>query len=173
MRFNMMRGPEPAPYAPGQSKRKQRQSTQNKTNRVGFDDIANDFMGVDQVIDGNEVIARAEFIPEGPFTGRVEQHDEDPYDGARQQQPAERWPPIDPIRHQKQKQRQRNEKVAGCNQIKYQAQAEYLQQVDQSGLDSTAGLDQQCGAGQQSDTQEDQEKQPQGPIAMLKKACHS
>lgn len=37
------------------------------THRVGFGNVAPNFLGPDEVVDGDEIKARAEFIPEEPF----------------------------------------------------------------------------------------------------------
>ena len=47
-------------------------NAQKQGNRVGFEDIVNDFMGIDQIIDSDEIETFAEFIPEKTFAECVE-----------------------------------------------------------------------------------------------------
>ncbi len=53
--------------APHQRQRDDSQRTEQGANRETLADIADDFMGVDQIIHRDEVEAHAEFVPEKPF----------------------------------------------------------------------------------------------------------
>jgi len=52
------------------------EKAQQFADRVGFKDVVQHFVGVHQVIDGDEVEAHAELVPEQPFGHRHEQHGE-------------------------------------------------------------------------------------------------
>ena len=52
-----------------------RQGSQQAIERIGFPDVVDDLFRVDQIIDGDEVEANAEFVPENPFRRGDKQHE--------------------------------------------------------------------------------------------------
>ncbi|GBH10131.1 Uncharacterized conserved protein [Pseudomonas syringae pv. actinidiae] len=52
------------------------QNTQQFTNRIGFENVIEYLIGIDQVVHCNKVEPHTEFVPEQPFGDRHKQHDE-------------------------------------------------------------------------------------------------
>ena len=61
-----------AEQEPAQQERRQQHAREDGHHGIGFADVADDFVGVDQIVDGDEVVAHAEFAPEEVFTHGVE-----------------------------------------------------------------------------------------------------
>jgi len=60
----------------GKQDRSQRDAAEQCGQWVGFADVVQHFLGIDQVVDGDEVEAYAEFVPEQPLGHGNEQHHE-------------------------------------------------------------------------------------------------
>ena len=62
----------PSEQQPGASYGQQQHAGEERNDRIGLHDVADHFVGIDQVIDGDEVVPYAEFAPEKPFGNGVQ-----------------------------------------------------------------------------------------------------
>ena len=73
---------------PGDECGQEQQGADDFAHRVGFADIADHFGGIDQIVDGDEVEAGAEFVPENPFRNADKEQREDINGKQRPTQPT-------------------------------------------------------------------------------------
>jgi hypothetical protein len=94
------------------------------TDRVRLENVVQDFVGIDQVIDGDEIEAHAELIPEQPFCHRHKERDEQGQEEYALEKPLVPAAAPDRGRAQKQVETQRQRRVGQKGEIIQQANGE-------------------------------------------------
>ena len=100
----------------------ERERAEHPADRVGLPDVAEDLVGVEEVVHGDEVEARAELLPEQPFRDREQQRPE-----ARDAEQDERGGAVDPragepVRCEREPQQERRDRVSGGNEVEREPQ---------------------------------------------------
>ena len=124
--------------------------------RVGLDDVVDDFLGIDQVIDGDEIEADAEFVPEQPFGGGDEEHGEEADAGGDQQQRAVPAGAPQFLRADQQVKGGQQRGIDQEGQVVHGADGEQAQDCQETGI----GLGEM--GGQQQTTDQEENQQPAG-----------
>ncbi len=146
---------------PGDAARHARQGGDDPAQRIGFDDVADDLVGIDRVVDSDAIEPGREFLPEGPLRRGREQQQEEQARERREAEPGVAAPQQQGVRQQGPEDEEGGQQPGQRGQVEPDSEQQGLGPVA-GGQGVRAGRRDEAQPGQGGDEQEGGHAQRQG-----------